>query len=376
MLAADLIERLLDFAGADSGGERSLRDARRAMQEAIRLFPGLHRWTYGYADGRVFLKAPQRDGTVDYDSATLELTLTGATWPTWAAGANVRIGDVVSKVATRDDDTVTLILDATYNPGQDIDAGTEYVLYLDRYTLPANFLASDAAINEQWFGELQYVHPQDYMRSVRSAEREGTPTIYTFLPDAQLPGRLALAVAPFPDTDATLDYLYQRRLGTVRYDIVEAGKVTVANAGTALTGVGTEFRANMVGSYIRLSLDNTRPTGPDGTNPTPFETRITAVGGLTSLTLADAAPEAFTSVNYVISDLLDVEEGSMATALCWQANAAMAANLQMKNLSAIQAQAIASLILAKEHDARSFARQTAGPRSSRRSNYYPTGPDE
>lgn len=375
MLAADLIERLLDFAGADSGGDKPQREARRAMQEAIRLFPGLHRWTYGYTDGRVILRAPQSDGTVEYVHDDLELTLTGATWPSWAAGAFVRIGDVVSKVATRvDDDQLTL--DATLNPGQDIAAGTEHVIYLDRYTLPADFLASDAAISEQWFGELEYVNAQDYMRSVRSADRSGTPTIYTFLPDVLLPGRLAIAVCPYPDADATLDFLYQRRLRPVRYDIVEDGKVTIAADGTTVTGVGTAFRSNMVGSYIRFSLTGERPTGPDGVNPTQYETKITAVANATSLTVADDAPETYTLARYVISDLLDVEEGAMATALAWQANVAMAANLQMKNLNAIEGQALSKLLLAKEHDSRSFALQAAGPRSSRRSHYFPTGPDE
>jgi len=50
------------------------------------------------------------------------VTLSGGTWPAWAAGAYIRIGEASSKVAQRVSATV-LILDEIVNPGADLDAG-------------------------------------------------------------------------------------------------------------------------------------------------------------------------------------------------------------------------------------------------------------
>lgn len=373
MLAADLIQRLIDFLGADSG-DRALGAARRAMQDAIRAFPGLHRWTYGYATGRLVLNAPYSTGTVAYNNSTRALTLTGGTWPSWAASGNVRINDVISKVSTRDSDTV-LTLDATLNPGQTVAAGAAYSLYQDKYELPADFLASDAALAEVHFGEMVYIHPHQFTWFVRSAERTGVPCYYTFVA-ADTPGRFAMLVSPYPDSARTIDFVYQRRLRNVRYDIEEAGTVSVTSGQAAVTGVSTKFRSDMVGSYIRFSRDAVRPTGAEGVNPTPFESKITAVGGLTTLTLADNAPETFSGVAYVVSDPLDVDDTQTANALCWQAMKNLAASERMKDRAAVDAEATTHLLLAKEHDARSFALNQAGPGRLRRPTYQPTGPDE
>jgi hypothetical protein len=51
MLAADVIDRLIDFAGADKGGSAvDLRHARRALQDALRAS---RRCTPGSITGRM-----------------------------------------------------------------------------------------------------------------------------------------------------------------------------------------------------------------------------------------------------------------------------------------------------------------------------------
>jgi hypothetical protein len=68
----------------------------------------------------------------------------------------------------------------------------------------------------------------------------------------------------------------------------------------------------------------------------------------------------------------------MASCFVWQAMRHMADDLRMKDRTQIQATAMEALIKAKEHDARNFGLQQAGPRGIRRPNrrYMPTGPDE
>lgn len=376
MLAADVVERLVDFAGADIG-DRALRFARRAMQDAFREFPGLHRWTYHYTHGRIPLLAGYSAGTVQYDNATRHLTLTGGVFPSWANLADVRICNVVSDVASRDSDT-QLTLSATVNPGAYIAAGSAYSLYQDKYILPADFLASDAAIAQNRFGSMKYIHPTASLWSQRVAQRVGVPIYYTFLPDRFVAGRYAVMVTPYPDCDQTLDFIYQRRLKRLKYDNVNAGKVSITNGLTALTGTGTAWTSDLVGAYVRISSNGTAPTSIEGSNQAAVESKITAVASSTSLTIADTVPQDFTGVAYLISDLVDIEDGVMANAFYWQTMRHMADDLRMKDRPQIAQTAMESLVRAKEHDARNFSLETAGPSSLSRPSrrYMPTGPDD
>lgn len=380
MLAADLIVRLIDFLGADIGGEGAMRSARRAMQDAVKSIAGLHRWTYHYTYGRLQLKGAYSSGTVAVNSSTRAVTLAttdGTVWPSWAAAGSIRVNDVAYKVSTRDSNT-QLTLDATLTPAADIAAGAGFNLYQDTYELPADFLASDHAVAEYRFGELSYVQPGEWLWAIRTAEREGPPLFYTFFPSVLFVGRFALRLWPFPDADQTLDFTYQRRPRAVKYDIVSDGNVSCTNGSTAVTGVGTRFRADMAGSTLRVGWDGVQPTGNEGNNPGAFDAVVSAVGSTTSLTLATAAPQTLAAVAYVLSDPLDVEEPGMATALAWKAIEHLAAEKNHKNLGAVTAKAKEELILAKEADARNYSRQVVGERIARRRSrrYMPQGPDE
>jgi hypothetical protein len=345
------------------------------MWDAWREFPGLHRWTYHYTHGRVELVPSITAGTIQYDQATRVVTLTGATWPSWAAQASIRIGDIVSDVASVTDPT-HLVLSLTVNPGVDFAAGTGYTLYQDQYLLPADFLAMDCSIAETWFGELEYVHPTAWLWSTRTALRIGPPRYYTLLPARNLPGRYALFFWPIPDRQQTMDFIYQRRLRGLRYDNITDGKV--ATSGATVNGTGTNFTADMVGSYIRVSANGNPPSNIDGSNPFFYESKIVAVASTTSLTTADAAPFDVTAAGYMIADPLDIEDGVMANCFARQAILHMAKDLRMKDRQLIESEAMEALIRAKEHDARNFSAQKAGPGGYRRANrrYMATGPDE
>lgn len=381
MLAGDVIERLLDFAGADDGGDAALRKARRALQDAIREFPGLHRWAYQYTHGRLQLKGSYSTGTVAYNSSTRALTLSGGTWPAWAGSADVRIGDVVSEVATRDSNTV-LTLSSTVCPGADITAGAAYVVYQDSYILPDDYLAQDSAVAESSFGNLEYVHPSSHLWATRAAEQSGTPVYWTVVNDRYTAGRFALRVFPFPDEDQTLDFIYQRRMRRVIFDGAapesSGGTVSITNGSAVIAGSGTDFDDDMVGATLRVSGTSSElPTGVEGGNRAAFESKILSVSSATSLTVADNAAETLTGVAYRISDPIDLEEGTMATALCWQAIKHLANELRMKDREVINSTAVERLVAAKEHDARNFSMQRIG--SSRRRvdrRYMPTGDDE
>lgn len=380
ILASDILQRIIDFLGGDAGGDKAVRDARRAMQDALNGFPGLHKWVYYTTWHRINLNAFYNTGTIEYDYSSNELTLTDGTWPSWAASGEVRINDLVSKVDTRDSDTV-LTLDTTLRPAADIDAETDYVIYQDTYSLPADFVSSDAYVGASPFGDLVYVHSSDWLRYTRVYDNTGKPRFYTFFPDPGNVGRFALRIFPYPDEDTTLDVIYSRRPRAILWDgLGESGKgtATIAASSAAVTGSNTLFRESMIGSYMRFSRDTAKPpTDYVGVNPYGFQSKITAFTSTSSITLADQAPEAFTATKFTISDPLDIEDGTMATAFSWQAMLHAARALRMKDRPAIEQEAMDALVKAKEMDARNYSRDRAGEYADIRSQlkYYPRTSD-
>ena len=379
MLACDLLERLIDFTGSEGAAESeaSVRKCSRAIQDTLRLFPGLHRWTYHYTWHRFHLVPLYNTGTIEYDATTRVLTLTDGVWPSWAADGNVRINDIVARVQSRTSNSV-IVLSPTVGYDADIDAGTEYTIYQDEYILPADYLASASLIGGERIGSLRYVHPSSHLWNTIWAEQSGRPTAYTIVPSKRTTGRFAVMIYPFVADDETVDFWYQRRMRAITYTSVQSGTVSGTADDTTITGTGTAFTAGMVGATIRLSLDGTRPTGPDGNNPAYHESVITAVTDANTLEIESALPATLANVAYMISDPLDLEEGTMATAFCWQAMASLATALRMKDSSKTTAEAMTQLTLAREADSRSFALETAGPSSPRylSRRYMPQGADE
>src|SRR5262245_52892696 len=84
--AWEMIQYMVDFLGSDNTQEAS-RIARRSLQAALRELINAHNWTYLYNQGRLFTHGVQTAGTVQYlhsaGANPRQLTLTGATWPSW-----------------------------------------------------------------------------------------------------------------------------------------------------------------------------------------------------------------------------------------------------------------------------------------------------
>ncbi len=359
----DLIDHLTDFVGGNPS-DSTQRDARRAIQQALRDVANAHRWTYLLAHGRVITDPPYVTGTIRYEhdggALARQVTLTGGTWPAWAIGGYIRVGFQAWKVEQRVSDAV-VVLDEQVNPGVDVAAGTSYKLYRDGYLLPEDFIATDQALYERNFGGMDWVHPREWLFEERFVFAEGVPQVYSVMGDALYPGRLVLRVAPHPAEQKTIDFLYNRRPRPLTIALVNDGKAAISLNGTTVTGTGTAFHATMVGAVLRVSSDPLAyPTGPIGDNPAAFETTITGYSSATSITIADASPTAFGSARYTISDPLDVEEGGMLNAVyrACEANLAIGRNLKEKaEVLAIYQQALKD---ARAADSRTFAGRVVG----------------
>lgn len=364
--AYDVLQRLTDYAGS-SGGAEIAREASRALLAGYREFATAHHWSYFYQHGRLNTNAQYTTGTVAYlqSSGTYpyQLTLTGGTWPSWAASGSLRIGTVTYDVATRVSDTV-LTLDSVLTPATDLDAGTSYTLYQDTYTMPADFVAADQGFADISWGGMDYVHPSKWLQVTRYYySASNTPRFYTFTGDPRNPGRICLRLFPFPDSSRTVDFVYQRRPRVINIISYTTGTATVASGTTpsTVTGTSTVWTANMAGSILRLSADQANlPTGLEGATPYADERTIGVFTSATEVTVDVPLAADYTAVKYRISDPIDVEDGAMLNAFVRCCEKHLATQRTMKNLPLAEKAYLTALVQAREADSRSFATRVAG----------------
>lgn len=169
---------------------------------------------------------------------------------------------------------------------------------------------------------------------------------------------MALRMYPPPDAVYRYEYLYRRQPRQLLTPQYNTG--TVTTSGTAVTGVGTAWTSNMVGSVIRFSSSTTAPTGITGTNPPTAERIITARGSTTTLTIDSALSSELAAVKYEISDPIDIEQGAMYSFFLRKCEYELGCLLNKSDdLPALTKKLKMAEIEAKEADARTFGRPTA-----------------
>ena len=298
----DLVESLIvsSYGGPQDAEQR---DIRTAIHRAYDELTTIRDWSYYHVHGRIILQTPYSTGTVSSSGTTV--TLTGGTWPAWAAsGAYLRVGEEICRVATRTSNGV-IVLDSTLTLKADVTS-QPYTLYRTVYPLPADFRNLDEPSDEyNWWSGL-YVTPDQAMKIERISNSSGEPYHWTVIKDPDSTG-WAIKVIGYPTRQETLDFTYRRTARPIRYSGHEAAlrQGTISRSTTAVTGSGTAFAAAMVGSILRVG-DTANVPGPiESLTPWVSEGKITAVGGATSLTTADSGTIAATT-KYLITDPIDI----------------------------------------------------------------------
>jgi hypothetical protein len=192
---------------------------------------------------------------------------------------------------------------------------TAYTLYQDDYLLPEDFIKQDTAIFEGNFGGLTYSDPTDQLWFQRFQYSSGTPRFYSIRGNRLYLGRLCVGFHPYPAIEKTIDFMYQRRSRPLRWENVSAGVVTLNANSLTVTGAGTTFDSSMAGSVLRIGTPTIAPTGWIGEAPPTQELVVNAVLSPTQLTVLDAPTASVLNSLYAISDPVDVELGSMQTAM-------------------------------------------------------------
>lgn len=367
----DGIDHLLDWTGSSSGDDKYIRKFKRAILNAYREVTTMRLWSYAFKRARISTVANYDTGTIAYTHSTRTVTLTGGTWPTWAALGTLLIDNVEYQISSRDSASA-LTLSVNSNPGVNVASGTSYNLYQDQYTLPVDFTSAGMFKDAENCISLRMVEPDAWMSLHDVALTPSQPDCAAIMASPDYQGVLALFVYPPPDDVYHFDYVYQRQPRQLLTPQYNTG--TVTTSGTAVTGTGTAFTAAMVGSVIRFSSSTSvAPTGLAGANPFTEQRIITAVGSGTGLTIDSALTSELTGVKYEISDPIDVEQGAMFSLFlrCCEYELGLMLN-KKEDMRALMENKRQAAILAKEADNRSFARASHGGGMSRLPYYLNT----
>ena len=333
----DALQHLTDYSRGQKRGSQDSNVMRRAVRLALDETAGLREWSFLQKQGRVQLHAAQTTGTVAYDhsgGATCErqCTLSGATFPAaWTQDASIKIGDAVHDIESRES-SIVVQLDATMNPGQDVAAGTEYMLFPRWYVLPQDFVSFTGAVGESIWQRAMPTSPKRMMELQRYHDYSGDVRYYCVAEVPDLLGSLGLFVWPPSDADETLDFWYRRRSRGLRYTGHEpgeyAGTIAVTAGSDTVTGSGTAFASGMVGSVLRIGSDaSNRPEGLEGRYPYEEQRIIRTVDSTTSATLDAAVETTRSGVKYTVTDPVDLgREAWRAFLACCEKNMAILAD--------------------------------------------------
>lgn len=371
----DVLDNLKWFAQANGAvGQEVLR---RAIQMAYREIITARDWQCLVRNGRIHLNAAQTTGTIAYTHSTRQVTLTGATFPSWSVNGSLRIGDTVSDITSQQSDTV-VTLDATLNPGADVDDGTSYTLYRRYYVLPSDFVSMSETLSQTDRVIGRYITPAEMFSLDRYNDTTGSVQWYTIAQAPDIYGRMALFVHPASDADETLDFAYKAQPRTIRYTGMDsadkAGTITATAGSATIAGSGTSFASAHVGSIFRIGTASDGPTGIEGINPYAEQRVVAAVSNATSLTLDAAVAASHSAVKYCITDPIDLDVSLYDAFLrCCEKNIALSRDY--KNRGAVYAAYNDALFQAKCADGRVTHTGRVGGRVEQARNFRDYGVD-
>ena len=306
---ADSIDHLIEW-GYRHGGDSPQPLLRECVQAAYLDILNATDWPSLRGLGRIPLQLPQTTGTISYDATTRIVTLAGATWPSWAPNATLRIGLTdcrVDKVLS----ATQLTLDAALNPGFSVAAGTPYSLYCQWYSIPNDFKALCGFMDQQLWDLASECSMVEIMRLYKLSYCTGYIRFFAIGERPNQPGERALWVYPAPQTARPGDFIYERRPREMLYtgkDAVDRqGTLSVTAGSFEVVGVGTAWEAGMQGAMLRMGDTTNYPTGRAGLHRYKEQKRIYSVTDATHLTLASAADATRSSVKYCVTDPVEIE---------------------------------------------------------------------
>lgn len=110
-------------------------DVDRIIRAGRRMFQAAAEWNFLKQEYVTNVSAPYSTGTVTVTDGVV--TLSGGTFPSYAAGQTIDIAGSAKRISTRDGDTQVTLEDTAF----DAAAGSTYSLYHTEHSLPSSFAA-------------------------------------------------------------------------------------------------------------------------------------------------------------------------------------------------------------------------------------------
>lgn len=309
----DLVESLIvsSYGGPQDAEQR---DIRTAIHKAYAEVTQIRDWSYYHVHGRIITQAPYSTGTVTSSGTTV--TLTGGSWPSWAAtGAYLKVGEEICRVASRTSNSI-IVLDSVLTLKANV-AAQPYTLYRTLYPLPSDFRNLDEPSDEyNWWSGL-YLTPDQAMKMERVSNSSGEPYHWTILKDPDSTG-WAIKLLGYPTKAETIDFMYRRTARPIKYSGHEAVARVTNAAGGATGGVdpyeihtsGKAWPADMVGSIIRIGDSATYPGPIESLTPYSVERKIEAISDLNTtrdlIQITSQLPVNFAASKALVTDPIDI----------------------------------------------------------------------
>lgn len=179
------------------------------------------------------------------------------------------------------------------------------------------------------------------------------------MPDIVDSSRMAIHVYPFPDTTGTVDFTMLRMPRQIRRTgFGSTDRVgTITSSGTAITGSGTSFSSDMVGSVIRIGDATNQPDGIGGNYPYLYQAYIKTYTSATAL-VAASSMGSLAGRKYTISDPIDFSQNMME--MFWRGCIyKLCLNLSLPQVQQAQAEYYAAINVAKNAEQRSMTGRSA-----------------
>jgi len=392
--ADDVLESISSFIQSRPiGPSLNQYTKRRAIESALREIVTTRDWVTMMRQWRIQLLATQIGGyagdntggsTITYSASggtyPYQVTLNNATFPSWAPGAELRIGDGFTPcdIATVISPTVAT-LQWPRVPSCDM-TDADYAIGRSWYALPPEMMAFWAALGHNaWFIQ-GYIPFDEWQALDKYRAITGMVRKVAIGPAPTQMGQLALYVFPWSLNTEEMDMVLKVRPRPIKYWGVDGfcfqGSVYGTAGSATINGIGTSFYPGMVGASIRTSWNSGVPTGSAGgvlgNNPYAEQHTIIAVTSTTQLTVDvplsynyGSGGTSPTGVGYKIADWVDVDE-SLYDAFVANAQRQLAhlAGFKVEEIKEIEAFYQTALSRAKCSDDRTRQRMVAGSQNN------------
>lgn len=188
-------------------------------------------------------------------------------------------------------------------------AGTNTAVQFETfYMLPENVRDIDSLLTRTTGIINVYLNPVEWKQMDTVVVGNGDPLFYTVMrsDDPAYPDRYMVRFLGVPTDGLEVTFSYRFQPKPLKYMGFEqpARSGTVSVSGTAVTGTNTQFPTDAAGCILRLGTASNAPEPIGGLFPYAAQQKIAARSSTQALTL-DASPGAYSSVKYVITDVIE-----------------------------------------------------------------------